>query len=193
MAVARKVANPPKHGDGGRDGGGRDFWFIEPMPRGLIDSPLDFIFAEHHRQREAALILSMLADGEFNAHGVESLVDFLERDFALHVADEELVLFPMLKACCEPEDDVERIINRLVGEHKEDEASCERAVSILRRRLSGFEMTIEDKRQLRKFSDHIRQHLALENGVLLPIARVRLQDDVLQAVSDSLKERRARL
>jgi len=188
MAVARRVADPPRDGDGG--GQGRDLWFIEPMPKGLIDSPLDFIFAEHHRQREAALMLSMLADGEFDARGVERLIDFLNGDFSLHVGDEELVLFPALKANCQPEDDVERIIERLQGEHREDEASCTEAVLILQRRLSGIEMTFENLRRLRRFSDHIRQHLALENGVLLPIARVRLEKDALNMISHALKERR---
>ncbi len=188
MAVARGIADPPKDG-GGPGGVGRDFWSIEPMPKELLDSPIDFIFAEHYRQREAALILSMIADGEFDAQGVEGLIDFLEGDFSLHVGDEELVLFPALKIHCQEEDDVQSIVDRLVDEHKEDEASCDVVVTILQRRLSGIEMTAEDMRQLRKFSDHIRQHLALENGVLLPIARVRLDEGALKVISKSLKER----
>ena len=93
-------------------------WAIEPMPAGLIDSPLDFIFAEHHRQREAASILTLLADGEFDLKGVKSLLAFLETDFALHIGDEELALFPMLREHCLPEDNVERILARLVDEHR---------------------------------------------------------------------------
>lgn len=188
MAVAKRVADPPN--DGGCEGGGRDCWLIEPMPKGLIDSPLDFIFAEHHRQREGAVILSMIADGDFNCAGVEGLIEFLETDFALHVGDEEVVLFPALKIHCRPDDNVERIINRLIEEHKEDEASCDVVVRLLKKRLAEKTLSVDDARRMRLFSDHIRQHLALENGVLLPIARVRLDALALKAISDSLKQRR---
>ncbi|MAW82472.1 MAG: cation-binding protein [Parvularcula sp.] len=165
-------------------------WAIEPMPAGLIDSPLDFIFAEHHRQREAASILTLLADGEFDLKGVKSLLAFLETDFALHIGDEELALFPMLREHCLPEDNVERILARLVDEHREDEASLETATAILVKGVSDKQLGVNDKRRLRMFAEHIRQHLALENGVLLPIARVRLRENELGILADLLKARR---
>lgn len=165
-------------------------WAIEPMPADLIDSPLDFIFAEHHRQREAASILTMLADGEFNGEGVHALLTFLETDFALHIGDEELALFPMLREHCLPEDNVERILARLEDEHREDEASLETATAILTKSVSDKQLGVNDKRRLRMFAEHIRQHLALENGVLLPIARVRLRENELGVLADLLKARR---
>lgn len=190
MAVANRVVD--SRGNGGINGGGRDFWLIEPMPKGLIDSPLDFVFAEHHRQREASFILSMVADGEFNRAGVEGLIDFLTTDFAMHVGDEESVLFPALKSYCQPDDHVERIIDRLVAEHREYETNCAQALAILRKRLDAAELTTSESRKLRRFSDHIRQHLALENGVLLPIARVRLDAHALKGIAENLKRRRGR-
>ena len=165
-------------------------WAIEPMPAGLIDSPLDFIFAEHHRQREAASILTLLADGEFDLKGVKSLLAFLETDFALHIGDEELALFPMLREHCLPEDNVERILARLEDEHREDEASLETATAILVKGVSDKQLGANEKRRLRMFAEHIRQHLALENGVLLPIARVRLRENELGVLADLLKARR---
>lgn len=168
-----------------------DPWAIESMPADLIDSPLNFIFAEHHRQREAASVLSMLVDGEYDVQGVLALLAFLETDFALHIGDEELALFPMLREHCLPEDNVERILKRLQDEHREDEASVEAATAILRESLSNNSIRDCDKRRLRLFAEHIRQHLALENGVLLPIARVRLRDQELHMLSEMLKERRS--
>ena len=165
-------------------------WAIEPMPADLIDSPLDFIFAEHHRQREAASILTMLADGEFDGGGVHALLAFLETDFALHIGDEELALFPMLREHCLPEDNVERILARLEHEHREDEASMETATAILVKGASRQQIGENDKRRLRMFAEHIRQHLALENGVLLPIARVRLRENELGVLAEMLKARR---
>lgn len=190
MAAVQQDKDPPDrvrsaHGDH------TDPWTIEPVPRGLIDSPLDFIFAEHHRQREAATILTMVADGEFNRRAVTDLIAFLEHDFALHVGDEELVLFPILRQHCLPEDNVDRIIDRLQGEHRADEENGEVAIGILKARLSGRPLMAESSARLRHFAEHIRQHLGLENGVLLPIARVRLKPDLLQTVAGMLRERRA--
>lgn len=191
MAAAHQYKDPPGGGSGGRSDG-RNPWNIEPMPHGLIDSPLDFIFAEHHRQREAAMILLKVADGEFDDHGLRALIHFLEHDFALHVGDEEVVLFPSLRAHCQPDDNVDRVIERLMEEHREDETIGDEVVLILRQRLHGHDLSPMQVRKLRLFSDHIRQHLALENGVLLPIARVRLDESALQLISDSLKQRRVK-
>jgi len=182
------VHSSPGKGDNKRTG--NNPWAIEPMPADLIDSPLDFIFAEHHRQREAASILTLLADGEFDLKGVKSLLAFLQTDFALHIGDEELALFPMLREHCLPEDNVERILARLVDEHREDEASLEAATAILVKGVSDKQLGVNDKRRLRMFAEHIRQHLALENGVLLPIARVRLRENELGVLADLLKARR---
>ncbi len=168
----------------------RDPWAIEEMPARLINSPLNFIFAEHHRQREAASILTMLADGEFDLKGVKSLLEFLETDFALHIGDEELALFPMLREHCLPEDHVDRILERLEDEHREDEASVEAVTAVLLASISTNSIAEGERRRLRRFAEHIRQHLALENGVLLPIARVRLRDQELRMLSDMFKARR---
>lgn len=182
MAAARKTEDPPN----GRD----NPWAIEPMPAGLIESPLDFFFAEHLRQRQAASIVTMIAEGEYNKKGVSDLIKFLEIDFALHIGDEEVALFPMLKAHCLPEDNIERILDLLQEEHREDESSCENAIALLRATLSGEKIDHNAKRQLRTFAEQICQHLALENGVLLPIARVRLEQNALTALKDILINRR---
>jgi hemerythrin-like domain-containing protein len=162
------------------------------MPKGLIESPLDFIFAEHHRQRAAAAMLSVIAEGAFDADGVRDLIGFLTTDFALHIGDEEIVLFPALRDHCRPNDDVGDVIDRLLDEHREDETGAEAVVALLRRRLVGMTLSREESRRLTAFADHVRRHLALENAVLLPIARLRFNDGALKSISDSLKRRRGR-
>lgn len=189
--TAQQGKDPPERRDSVQ-GDHLDRWTIEPIPRGLIDSPLDFIFAEHHRQREAAAILTMVADGEFNKGGVAELIAFLEHDFALHVGDEEIVLFPFLRRLCLSEDNVDRIIDRLQEEHRTDESDGAAVIGILKERLGGHPLPAHSSGRLRCFAEHIRQHLALENSVLLPIARVRLKPDVLETVAGMLRERRAR-
>ncbi len=165
-------------------------WVIEAMPAGMIDSPLDFIFAEHHRQREAAAILVMMADGEFDEAGARALVEFLTGDFALHIGDEELALFPMLREYCLPEDKVDRILERLEDEHREDEHGLDDVLGVIRDRIEGRPFGGNAKRTLRRFAEHISQHLALENGVLLPIARVRLGPREQAILAQTFRERR---
>ena len=101
-----------------------------------------------------------------------------------------LSLFPMLRQHCFPEDNVDRILARLVDEHREDEESVETVTDILRQSVSSQSIHANGGRMLRKFAEHIRQHLALENGVLLPIARVRLAEQELGVLADLLKSRR---
>ena len=173
----------------GANGGG--LWQIEPMPPELIDTPLDFIFAEHLRQREAATILLAIADGDFSADGVGELVKFLKTDFALHIGDEEIVLFPILRQRCLPEDNIDAVIDRLQEEHREDEDIVEEVIETLEARLRGGVLGVNGIRRLRVFAEHIRQHLALENGVLLPIARVRLDEEDMALLTKQLKIRRA--
>ncbi|MEM9619607.1 MAG: hemerythrin domain-containing protein [Pseudomonadota bacterium] len=190
MAAAQRYDHSLNGDNGGENGNGRNPWIIEPIPADLIESPLDFIFAEHHRQREVTDIIVMVADGHFDKDGVTALIAFLEHDFALHIGDEEVVLFPVLREHCLPEDNVDRVIARLEEEHREDETVADQAISILKSRMSGKLIKPSEAGRLRMFAEHIRQHLALENGVLLPIARVRLEEEQLKVLTGMLKERR---
>ena len=97
-------------------------WAIDDIAIDLIDMPLEYIFADHHRQRQAALMLNMIAVGEFEERGARNLISFLKKDFARHIADEELGFFPLLRERCLPEDKIDPLIARLVDEHKYDES-----------------------------------------------------------------------
>lgn len=167
-----------------------DPWYIGVISPGLIERPIDFLFAEHQRQRQAANILQHISGGGFDKKGVKKLVEFLETDFAIHVADEELSFFPLLKQHCLPEDKIEDIIARFAGDHKKDEATVARMIDILKGLLAGTPLSQDDSGALRRFSEHVLQHLALENAVLLPIARARLDTAALGVLSGMMKERR---
>ncbi len=165
-------------------------WDIDAPSPQLIENPIDFLFVEHNRQRQAANILHLVADGEVNEAGVKKLIDFLETDFAVHVADEELCFFPLLLQNCPPEDNIDKLIERLADEHKKDEGTVAGMTSVLESVLAGEKLSGKVSRTVRGFAEHILQHLALENAVLLPIARARLNKKSLQALSDMMKERR---
>lgn len=189
MVAPQRGKDPP---EGGCERDRSDPWAIEPIPKGLMDKPIEFIFAEHHRQREAAAIMVVAADGGFNKRGVADLIAFLEEDFARHIGDEEIVLFPILRQRCLPEDNIDRIIDRLQDEHRTDESDGDAVIGILKQRLEGRPLSASSSARLRRFAEHIRQHLALENNVLLPIARVRLDEEMLGILAAMLRERRAR-
>ena len=168
-----------------------DPWVIDELETDLIDMPLEFIFADHHRQRQAAVILNMIAAGEFDEYGMRKLVKFMKEDFVRHIADEELGFFPLLRERCLPEDKIESLIARLVEEHKDDESGGEGIINLLEDRLAGKGLNHDAKSKISAFAEHILQHLAVENAVLLPIARVRMDKATLKGLSTILKERRA--
>jgi len=165
-------------------------WKIEASPPGLIGSPIDFLYAEHHRQRQAVNILHLVADSEINKTGVRKLIEFLQTDFAIHIADEELCFFPLLRQHCLPEDNIDKLIVQLAEEHKKDEATVAIVIAILEGLLTGHALNDEHRRVIRAFAQHIRQHLAMENAALLPIARMRLDEKSLSVLSKLMKERR---
>lgn len=168
-----------------------DPWIIEALAPHLIDDPIEFIFADHHRQRKASLILNMVAAGDFEETGIGALIKFMKEDFALHIADEELGFFPLLRERCLAEDQIEPLIARLVAEHKDDESVGDTVIALLEKRLAGEKLSYDATRRISAFAEHILQHLAIENAVLLPIARVRMDKASLKVLSGMLKERRA--
>lgn len=161
------------------------------MPAELIEAPLDYFFAEHLRQREAAAMLVMIANGAFDRDGVAGLIAFLREDFARHVADEELVFFPALRAVCVLDDEIDILTERLSEEHAQDDSIGKEVLEILGQRLSGRIPSVSESERIRHFASHIRQHLALENGVLLPLARARLTDKDLARLAEALARRRS--
>lgn len=170
--------------------GRRNPWEIEAIPPGLEETPLDFLFADHHRQRQAVEILLRLADGEYNKTGVRNLIVFLKHDLPLHIADEEHDLLPLLRQQCRPEDDIDTLVERLTGEHEGDESAAREVISLLKGLADGKPLSEEDRGAIRSFAAHLRRHLALENGVLLPIARVRMSAESLKLLSKRMKARR---
>ncbi len=165
-------------------------WEIGCMPRGLIENPIDFLFAEHHRQRQAADILQQIAGGDFDEIGVRKMINFLEADFAIHVADEEIEFFPLLEQHCLPEDKIHDLIARLTEDHKKDETAVMGVIIFLQELSAGATLKPKARAAIGSFAEHVLQHLAIENAVLLPIARARLDSEALSVLSSMMKERR---
>ncbi len=167
-----------------------DLWRIDPVPIALLDSPLDFLLASHSRQRQVSALLMMIANGEFDRLVVKEMVVFLEGDFLFHFDDEEIGFFPLLRQYCPPEDNITILTERLVSEHAHTKKFCKEVIVLLKELLGGGKLAPEGAKKISAFAEDVRQHLAFENSVLLPIARVRLNPDSLLILSALLKDRR---
>lgn len=167
---------------------------IEASPPELLRQPLDFLFAEHFRHRQLCRILDHLAECQTLDMALMARTDdFIRYDLALHVIDEEEDLFPLLRRRCEPDDDIDRVIGRLSGDHREDAALARVVRGHLAQALSGatpIAGLVGAAAALRQFARQERAHVALENGVVMPIARIRLTAEDQRALSRRLAARR---
>ncbi|HRD47716.1 MAG TPA: hemerythrin domain-containing protein [Caulobacter sp.] len=167
---------------------------IDPVPTELLTQPLDWFFAEHYRHRQVCtLITTLAAEPDFDGRALTLVVEFIRNDLALHVIDEEEDLFPLLRRRALAEDEIEPALGRLSSEHKADIAHAQ----LVR---EGLEACLADRRApsrdaaiskaMRDFASQEMRHLALENAIVLPIARLRLSDSDLAGLSRRLGARR---
>ena len=184
--MAGNTISSSRSGDNNNEDNG--LWSIGECSLDLLDDPIDFIIAEHHRHREVARILLMIASGELNDRGINAVIEFLGGDFVQHTKDEEVILFPALRKYCLKEDKIDTILARLEQEHLDDGDDAANTIAVLKSFLASRSLNPDGKRCLVSFAEHIQQHLALENGVLLPIARARLEPHILDALAVVLRE-----
>lgn len=167
---------------------------IERAPPALLKEPLEYLFAEHYRHRHMCKVLEYLAaTTAFEAGLIASTDDFIRYDLALHVIDEEEDLFPLLRRRCSEEDDIEDVLGRLSADHALDQelARAVRAVfaQALEKRLAPASIA-GGAQALLHLARQEKSHMALENAVVMPLARRRLTGDDLDALSLRLAARR---
>jgi iron-sulfur cluster repair protein YtfE (RIC family) len=165
-----------------------------PPPASQLLTPLDFIFAEHFRQRSLCWLIDQVADAaETDKDSVAAALRFLRSDFGLHVIDEEEDLFPLLRRRAEPEDRIADVLGELSEEHAADKQDAEEIVD----RFSDAAETERKRRLTRafrkllhRFAANERRHLIVENAIVLPLARVRLEIDDLHNLGRRMAARR---
>lgn len=190
MASARHD-EPERLGDPSDIGAGDRLTPVETFPPAFAGLALDFMIRRHRRLRRAAEIIAFVADGGFDRRRVGELIAFLEVDLGRHEADNEGAVFPALLLHCLPEDGIDALIERLAEDHKRAERGRDEVVRLVKSRLAGAELAPESAARLRSFSRHVRQQIALEDAILIPIARVRLDGDALRLLGLKLKARQA--
>ena len=160
----------------------------------LLSNPLDFLFAEHFRHRELCNLLEELALAtRQEALLTREIIAFLSHDMALHVQDEELDLFPLLRLRSTPEDGIERVLSALTAEHAGDRYLASVVVAGLQRALAEAR-PIAAQADLREamidLARNERRHLALENAIVLPLARRRLAESDFAELAARMLRRR---
>jgi hemerythrin-like domain-containing protein len=153
---------------------------IEPSDLAMLSKPLEFIRADHHRQRKLCGLIEELARApRLDAGKVEAVIAYLGHDMVLHIIDEEEDLFPLLRRRCLPEDDIDAILGILSGEHADEQ----HLAGDIRDALAGLIASgtpvpehPEVQEKMLRFAKRGRRHLVLEDNIILPIARARLTE-----------------
>ncbi len=167
---------------------------IEPSALALLGDPLDFFFAEHFRQRKLCNLLEEMAGSDrLDRLLAVEILAFLRHDLVLHVQDEEEDLYPLMCRRCPPQDEIEQVFTALTAEH----ADGHRLAELISR---GLETALREGQPLAAqaglreamvdFARNERRHLALENSVVLALARRRLRSEDLETMAARMRARR---
>ncbi|MCR9135244.1 MAG: hemerythrin domain-containing protein [Alphaproteobacteria bacterium] len=168
---------------------------LETMPPvSQLLSPLDYIFADHFRQRVLCRVLDDIADDQAGDKPlVLAALQFLRSEFAPHVIDEEEDLFPLLRRRAEPDDRIEEVLGDLSQEHAADKLDADRIMVGLEQahQAAGDSgMNDEFRALLHRFAANERRHLIVENAIVMPLARARLTKGDLRSLGRRMAARR---
>lgn len=163
-------------------------------PVSQLLSPLEYIFADHFRQRVLCRVLDDIADGDARDKPlVAAALGFLKTEFAPHVIDEEEDLFPLLRRRAEPEDRIEEVLGDLSQEHAADKLDADKIMEGLEQahQTVGEDLLTEKFCALvHRFAANERRHLIVENAIVMPLARARLTKDDLRNLGRRMAARR---
>jgi hemerythrin-like domain-containing protein len=152
----------------------------EALPHPARGDPLDAILADHYRIRAMLALLQDLARGRATPRVREilgrALLSFLRLDLPRHLAIEEAHVFPLLEQRLRPSDLLDPSLRRLAEQHRAAEAAMALLIEEIERLLR--DPAAQPAPRLRRcaalFAQEEQRHLAVENAVVLPLARARL-------------------
>ena len=166
---------------------------LEPLPRGLLHKPLDYILADHLRQRVLCGLCERMAESErVDVDLAAEILHYLKNDMVVHVIDEEQDLFPLIRRRAQAGDDIEEVLGQLSGEHADEELLAKTIIERLEAAIEAPCASLSDdlRSALRGFAHNERQHLALENATVMPLAKVRLTELDLSELAARMAARR---
>jgi hemerythrin-like domain-containing protein len=160
-----------------------------PTTPRLLSDPLGFMHEDHLRERHICAILDRLAAGEALARGdLDQAAGFLGTELVLHIADEEEDLFPLLRRRCAPDDEIAPVLLRLEADHLHADFDTPGVVALVRDGPDRLDAA--GREVLRRYANHARRHLILENAIVLPFARLRLARGDLDRLRGRMMRRR---
>ena len=164
------------------------------MPAALLADPLDYLFADHVRQRVLCNLLEELADAaSLDVGKAEDVLAYIRVDMPVHIRDEEDDLFPLMRRRCPPEDEIDALLTKLGAEHAADDRFARRIVdglAILAATGTPVRSMPGLRHRMLAFARSQRRHLMVENAILLPIARARLTRRDLADLAGRMAARR---
>lgn len=164
------------------------------LPHSLLRTPLDYLLAEHMRLRAVCSLLRYAADvGEIDAKCARLVTRFIKSALPLHREDEEKDLFPELLRSARSVDELGDTIRNLEADHRHMERIQAQIVEALAcdpdtRTIQLSPMT---SGLLRDFAEAERRHVAIENGIVLAIARARIGARGLGDIAEAMSARRS--
>jgi hypothetical protein len=122
----------------------------------------------------------------------DTVIAFLTHDLPLHYADEEIDLFPLLRKRALAEDDLDMVLATLTADHGALEAQARSIIAALAAapELDPVPISATGAKTMLAYAASEHAHLAIENGIILVIARIRLTRSDLKALSQAMKLRR---
>ena len=161
---------------------------LSPSEMSLLGDPLDLISQDHLRIRHICALMDVISGlPSEQPSDISDARHFLAEELAAHVADEEQDLYPMLRKRCAPEDEIDATLDGLCKDHVDVTVAAIECLEILNQPTRISQAGI---RTLRAFASHKRQHLIVENAILLPLARVRLLPEDLTELLTHMVHRR---
>jgi hemerythrin-like domain-containing protein len=167
---------------------------LVPVDLELLRTPLEFILAEHAQHREMCRLAELLAEAAIIDPALACrLARYLQTLKPLHVMDEEHDLFPLLRRKTRrrahrgrggqgdsPQlqcDDLDALLRQLSAEHEADDPLCTSIIERLTSLSVSGTGEHEDalRRDLKTYAWRQKQHLALENATVLPLAKACLR------------------
>ena len=150
-------------------------------------NPLDFLAEDHLAEREiCALMDGVAASAAPDGDICERITVFLKYQLPAHLEDEEQDLFPMLRRRCDPEDEIDKALNKVQNDHLHADDDTPVVIALLAE--PGIDTA--GRAVLADYARNARRHLIFENAIILPLARLRLRTSDLNRMRRNMLKRR---
>ena len=170
-----------------------------PAPVPLdVDNPLDTLAHEHIRQKWLCDVLETIADGlpgNLEVALARAAADILKTDAPRHHEKEETCLFPLLTQRAQPDDNIEALIRQLTREHLADDTYSSDLIHLLEEMAEGERPANPEMAgyMIRGFLESYRRHIAFEDLVIMPLARLRLTSWDLTKLHSCMRQYQGRI